>query len=101
MREPTNALAAVGVAVVFVGVASATAARAAPKADTAPLRAARASDDTAHPDDDGAAQHGHGAEAWVADMVAEVEVELQEAAGGRAGEPPAPRVTPQRTSLAR
>ena len=40
VREPTNALSAVGVAVVFLGVACATAARAAPKADTAPLRAA-------------------------------------------------------------
>ena len=92
MREPTNALAAVGVAVVFVGVASATAARAAPKADTAPLRAARASDDETRPDDGGAGQHGHGADAWVE----EVDVELQEAA-----EPPAPPVTPQRTSSAR
>lgn len=97
VREPTNALSAVGVAVVFLGVACATAARAAPKADTAPLHAARASDDATHPDDDGVGQHGHGAEAWVA----EVGVELQEAAGGRAGEPPAPPLTPQRTSSAR
>ena len=90
VREPTNALAAVGVAVVFVGVACATAARAAPKAETAPLRAARAGDDETHPDDGGAGQHGHGAEAWVE----EVDVELQEAAA----EPPSPPVTPQRIS---
>ena len=95
--EPTNALAAAGVAVVFAGVACATAARAAPKVETAPLRAARASDGASHLDD-GAVQHGHGAEAWVAEL--ELELELHEAAGGREGEPP-PRVTPQRNSTGR
>jgi hypothetical protein len=97
VREPTNALSAVGVAVVFLGVACATAARAAPKADTAPLRAARASDDATHPDDDGVGQQARGAGGgWAVGGVGHVG-----GGGGGGGEPPAPPLTPQRTSSAR